>query len=292
MNRLQFTGRVADIRAWCKANGISEHEGRRRYVEHAILGCVARSSELRNAIVFKGGNALRIMYGSPRSTLDLDFTALPNALSDNENDIREIADQAFRLSRNSFGVRLRCQKVKRNPKGVEFTMPTYKINVAYQFPGDRYYEDMETRNLHETIPVEISLNDVVCDTEELSPLHDGRNTIKVCSLEDILAEKLRSILQQRVRKRNRSQDVYDIAAFARSHDTKINWQAVYMYFAVKCQARGIIAERREFDEAIREMASLNYDEEIGRQAQDDFIPFDEAWNEVEKVVDGLPGADA
>lgn len=292
MKTLQFTGQVSDIKSWCKENGIPEHVGRRRYVEHAILGCIARSGKLRNAIVFKGGNALRIMYGSSRSTLDLDFTALPDALSDDEDDLRVIADEAFRTSANSFSVKLRCQKVKRNPRGQEFTTPTYKISVAYQFPGDRYYENMETRNLSETVPVEISLNDVVCDMSELSPVANGRNTIKVCSLEDILAEKLRSILQQKVRNRNRSQDVYDIALFARSHAASINWQAVYTYFAIKCQARGIIAERKEFDVAIREMAALNYEKEINRQARDAFISFDDAWNEVERVVEGLPPANS
>ena len=289
---LQFTGRVSDIKAWCKENGISEHEGRRRYVEHAILGCIARSGKLRNAIVFKGGNALRIMYGSSRSTLDLDFTALPNALSDSEDDLRAIADTAFHISAKSFGVKLRCQKVKRNPRGIEFTTPTYKISVAYQFPGDRYFESMETRNLSDTVPVEISLNDIVCGISELSPVTNGRNTIKVCSLEDILAEKLRSILQQKVRNRNRSQDVYDIAVFARSHADSINWQSVYSYFAIKCQARGVIAERKEFDMVIRDMAALNYDEEIHRQARSAFISFDDAWHEVERVVEGLPPANS
>ena len=288
MKALQFTGRVSDIKAWCKENEISEHEGRKRYVEHAILGCIARSRELRNAIVFKGGNALRIMYGSSRSTLDLDFTALPNALPDSEADLRAIADAAFHNSAKSFGVKLRCQKVKRNPKRAEFTKPTFQIGVAYQFPGDRYFESMEGRNLTDTVPVEISLNDIVCGISVLSPVVNGRSTIQVCSLEDILAEKLRSLLQQKVRNRNRSQDVYDIALFARSHADSINWQSVYTYFAIKCQARGVIAERKEFDMVIRDMAAKNYDKEIQRQARSAFIPFADAWQEVETVVEGLP----
>lgn len=288
MKAIQFTGRFADIKLWCKENGIAEHEGRKRYVEHAILGCIARSGKLRNAIVFKGGNALRIMYGSTRSTLDLDFTALPNTLPDNEDALREIMYAAFYNSAISFGVKLRCQKVKRNPKSPEATKPTFDIRVAYQFPGDRYFESMETRNLIDTVPVEISFNDVVCGISEFSPIINDRSTIQVCSLEDILAEKLRSILQQKIRNRNRSQDVYDIALFAKSHADSINWQTVYTYFAIKCHARGIIADKKEFDMVIREMAYKNYDKEIQRQTRNAFIPFDEAWHAVETVVEGLP----
>lgn len=254
MKAIQFTGRFADILAWCKENGIAEHEGRRRYVEHAILGCIARSGKLRKAMVFKGGNALRIMYGSSRSTLDLDFTALPNTLSDDEDALRVDMGTAFDNSFTSFGVKLRCQKVKRNPKSPEATRPTFEISVAYQFPGDRYFDSMATQKLNETVPVEISFNDVVCGISKFSPVINDRSTIQVCSLEDILAEKLRSILQQKIRNRNRSQDVYDIALFAKSHADSINWKVVYMYFAIKCQARGIIADKREFDMVIREMA--------------------------------------
>lgn len=292
MRAVQFTGRVSDITAWCTENSIPVHESRRRYVEHAILGCIAKSGELRNAIVFKGGNALRIMYGSSRSTLDLDFTALPDALSDSEDELRAVADSAFRVSESAFGVKLRCQKVKRNPKGVQFTKPTFQISVAYQFPGDRYFNNMELGKVSSTVPVEISLNDVVCCISELSPVANGRNTIKVCSLEDILAEKLRSILQQKKRNRNRSQDVYDIAVFAKSHAESIDWQSVYSYFAIKCQARGVIAERKEFDMVIRDMAAKNYDEEIHRQARSAFIPFADAWQAVETVVKGLPHKNA
>lgn len=288
MKAIQFTGRVADITVWCKENGIAEHEGRRRYVEHAILGCIARSEKLRKAMVFKGGNALRIMYGSSRSTLDLDFTALPNTLSDDENALRVDMGTAFDNSFTLFGVKLRCQKVKRNPKSPEATRPTFEISVAYQFPGDRYFDSMETQKLNETVPVEISFNDVVCGISKFSPVINDRSTIQVCSLEDILAEKLRSILQQKIRNRNRSQDVYDIALFATSHADRINWQTVYMYFAIKCQARGIIADKREFDMVIREMAYKNYDREIQRQTRSAFIPFDEAWRAVETVVEGLP----
>lgn len=61
-----------------------------------------------------------------------------------------------------------------------------------------------------------------------------------------------------------------------------------MYFAIKCQARGIIADKREFDMVIREMAYKNYDREIQRQTRSAFIPFDEAWRAVETVVEGLP----
>jgi predicted nucleotidyltransferase component of viral defense system len=288
MKANQFTGRLADIQAWCKDYGIAERDARKRYVEHAILGCIAKSGKLRSAIVFKGGNALRIMYGSSRSTLDLDFTALPDTLSDDEDALREIMNAAFYNSAISFGVKLRCQKVKRNPKSPEATRPTFELSVAYQFPGDRYFDCMETQKINETVPVEISLNDVVCGISKFSPVINDRSTIQVCSLEDILAEKLRSILQQKIRNRNRSQDVYDIALFAKSHADSINWQAVYMYFAIKCQARGVIADKREFDMVIREMAYKNYDEEIQRQTRGAFIPFDEAWHAVKTVVEGLP----
>ena len=49
-----------------------------------MLSCIASDSELSKSIVFKGGNALRFFYESPRSTIDLDFSIDTNDFIDKE----------------------------------------------------------------------------------------------------------------------------------------------------------------------------------------------------------------
>lgn len=63
------------IAAWRLLTGVPADEARKRFVQYVILESIAATSGLAGSIVFKGGNALRFVYGSRRSTTDLDFTA-------------------------------------------------------------------------------------------------------------------------------------------------------------------------------------------------------------------------
>ncbi len=58
----------------------------REYAQHLFLSLLYQQSESEN-LLFKGGTALRIIYGSPRFSEDLDFTG--------ENILPEQLDEAF-----------------------------------------------------------------------------------------------------------------------------------------------------------------------------------------------------
>ena len=293
MNRpIAFSGNHSDITLWSNQFGIPSHEARQRYAELSILGCIGFDRRASRSIVLKGGNALRFAYGGTRSTIDLDFTAVQEALEDEGEVLRELFNQAFSGSEASFQIRLRCQRVKRRPRDGTGTHPTYDIGVAYQFPTDRYYADFEnkktSRNAPTVIPVEVSLNDLVCETKDYDPVHGKQDSaLLVCSLEDVIAEKLRSLLQQPIRNRNREQDVFDCVSFARSHKD-IDREKVFKFFIQKCETREITPSPDSFDTTVREMAMVNYEPTISNQAPNDFIVFEEAWSELIEFVESLP----
>lgn len=246
----------------------------------------------RQSFILKGGNALRFAHGGNRSTIDLDFTAARETLDDDAEVIRERLNGAFQNAESRFQIRLRCQRVIRRPKVGRGTHPTYDIGVGFQFPNDRYYADFAdkntTRSVPTVIPVEVSINDLVCETENYSPWAGSKSSLLVCSLDDILAEKLRSLLQQPIRHRNREQDVYDCASFLRSSRSSINIDKVYLFLIQKCAARKITPVAASFDGQVREMARQNYQESIRRQTGKNFIPFDEAWREVVNFIGDMP----
>jgi hypothetical protein len=84
MKVLSFPTSIIEIKNWCRQNNLKPHEGRQRYAEYVMLSCIASDSELSKSIVFKGGNALRFFYESPRSTIDLDFSIDTNDFIDKE----------------------------------------------------------------------------------------------------------------------------------------------------------------------------------------------------------------
>jgi predicted nucleotidyltransferase component of viral defense system len=277
---------LEELEPWRRRHpGVTVEEARTRFVQFVALESIAGDVPLRDVLSFKGGNALRFVYGNPRGTLDLDFTA-GAALPDEGEQIRSALDRALRRGGNLFGIKLKCQRVDRKPPKKQATLPTYDVAIGYQLPGDRYFADFETapRSVSTVVKLEISFNDVVCETrpQRLSPRLPGE--LCVCTLEDILAEKLRALLQQVIRNRHRPQDVYDIARMARDHGPSLDYGKVAGYLQRKAAAREIKVSRGAFaDEDVKQRAAYEYDKVI-LVSDADRIPFEDAWQTVMAFV--------
>lgn len=260
-------------------------EARRRLVQFVVLASMSSSNALASRVAFKGGNALRFLHGNLRSTLDLDFSA-DGDFPDNPDAIKGLMDSALKSTEQRYRVKARCQSCHRLPPRLDKTRPTYNLKVCYQFPGDRYYQNFEERtNYSEVVEIEISLNDVLCETTE-EEFHPSAKPMRVCTLNDIIAEKLRALLQQVPRRRSRPQDVFDIASVIRRHGDTVDLGKISAFLLQKSEAREIIATKSSFNESVREKAAVTYDQEV-RPFTTAFIPFDEAWEDVLRLVSRL-----
>ena len=108
----------------------------------------------------------------------------------------------------------------------------------------------------------------------------------VSSLEDIVAEKLRALLQQQIRGRNRCQDVYDICICIRRKNLDLS--KIAKYLKNKSAIRGIEPQKSSFNENIRDRAAIDYNNRIRNEVPKTIIPpFDEAWQEILSLVQKL-----
>jgi len=273
---------LAEIEKWRLGRNITSEEARKRFVQYVVLDLIA-SADWADQVAFKGGNALRFGYGSPRSTVDLDFTAAPD-FPDDASTIRSLLDSALSRGLHRHLVRARCQSIRRNPRSPQATHPTYDISVAYQLPGDRQYESFDQAvGIKTVIRLEISLNDVVCEFIPQKLSAGAAHTLRVCSLEDILAEKLRALLQQPIRNCSRPQDVYDIARIYCEDRGHLDLTKISRFLLRKAESRNIPVARSAFDQGVRRRASQEYGHLF--EAQDpDQIPFDDAWLLVLELV--------
>ncbi|MCA9101826.1 MAG: nucleotidyl transferase AbiEii/AbiGii toxin family protein [Planctomycetales bacterium] len=178
MEKRVYPSSLSEIDRWSQEQQVSTEQARSRFIEFVILSCIASYRITRQGMVLKGGNALRFVYQSARSTKDLDFTADTTGIPDNEEGIRRLLDESLAHAERQFNVKARCQRVKRNPKRPEATWPTYDVKIGYQLPTDRYFHDFGNRHVPSVIPVEISFNDLVCDTQTWADIPD----LRVCSL--------------------------------------------------------------------------------------------------------------
>ena len=161
--------------------------------------------------------------------------------------VREKLETALRRVEKRFGIKAKCQRVKRNPSREGATRPTYEITIGYQYPDDRYYLNFDDKIVPTVIHVEISLYDKVCEAISIYLASDSRSRLRVCSLEDIIGEKLRALLQQPLRERNREQDVYDIAWTFRRNKSQLDYSKIGKYLQEKSKFVTSMPNRSAFN---------------------------------------------
>lgn len=285
-----FPTSIAEIPAWSEQESVSIPEAERKYAQYLILQGISESNDLRDSLVFKGGNALEFFHLANRTTVDLDFSFVEPesnipALVD---AVRTQLDDALNSRTDHFGTRLRVQGLRQNPRGAHITRPTLRASVAYALPNqprqlERLLKGEPGAN---TIPVEMTVNEIVCDWTA-TPIGTSTGTLLVASREDIIAEKLRAILQQQVRNRTRRQDILDIASLWSLPNHSIQTELVSDFLTRKSEAREIYPTKSRFRvPEIRERSARDY-AELANTTRYMFIPFDEAWEIVMNLVDQL-----
>lgn len=241
-------------------------------------------------MVFKGGNALDFVLLPNRSTLDLDFTldhtpAAPPILA---ADIERRFGFGCRLIAGRMGMALVVQRVRQNPPGPDRTFVTFAVSVGYALPDQQAVIERARRGgrIAQTIDVDVSINEPICASTYLS-LGAGLGTIRISTLEEIVSEKLRALLQQPIRKRERPQDLLDISVVFRS-GTPLDPVSVARFLLVKAAARNVPVSRVAFHEP--EIARLTHEgyDDLRATTRTLFIPFEEALGILLRFVDTLP----
>jgi len=195
---------------------IEESNGKYRMMRqavHVILKSISIDESLNETMVMKGGTLLGVKHGSDRYTKDIDFsTEIKLSDFDIESFFTKLND-SMDLAESGLGYGLKCKvqsyKIQPNPQG---TFPTVQIKIAFcERTNAVAMQRLESKQSHSFISIDFSFNEKTYDFDFLSLDSDDEDDhVKTYSLTDLMAEKYRSLLQQKVRERNREQDVYDI----------------------------------------------------------------------------------
>ncbi|CAN5605973.1 hypothetical protein BH23CHL2_BH23CHL2_26400 [soil metagenome] len=276
-----------EIASWATDHRVAIDDARRRFAQYGILRAIAASRRLRSTIVLKGGNAIDFIWHPNRSTLDLDFSAEASVRPEDrpERWIATALQQALDASTALLGTTYRVQRLRRQPPGEDKTFVSLNANVAYalQDEGRLRQRIRAGEPLSRIIPIEISLNEVLCDVVSIQL--DDRNVLRICSIEDIIAEKLRALLQQVTRNRVRSQDLLDIVVLLRDHPVRAS--AVSSFLLQKAEARHVSVSRSSFrDPEVQRRAGQDY-AALKSTVRYSFIEFDEALRDLFTFVDSL-----
>jgi predicted nucleotidyltransferase component of viral defense system len=212
----------------------------RDYLLSWILAAIGHHETLREALVFKGGTALKKCYfGNYRFSEDLDFSSLPGAPLGQELEaaIDTVCKSAAKMLDEYAPVQIHWERYTEkdpHPGGQE------AFAIRAQLPWQR---QPQTRVL-----VEISVDEkVLCPPCHQAVIHDYGEPIEVelqvYTLEEIIAEKLRAILQHQEKleergwARSRARDYYDIWRILGTYQDSLDLTGFTSLLREKCQVR-------------------------------------------------------
>ncbi|PAP76038.1 nucleotidyl transferase AbiEii/AbiGii toxin family protein [Rubrivirga marina] len=251
----------------------------------AVLAALRHHEDLAQHYVLKGGLVLQRVYGSPRESDDIDLNhvrAHENALTDaHEVTLRDVCDRLAETVQDTaprFGL---DQATLRIVKWSQL-LPTVFAEVDYRT------DDAEP--VEGAVEVQVTLCERVCHTA-LARI-DGVPVL-ASTLDDVVADKLKVLLQQRRRGKVRHSDVYDlwfalsVAPFVPDPDVVREALLVKMaswpeYLPItRSQFRAV---------GVRTFAEQGYRALRAEQPGLPFAPFDVVWRTIEAFVDamGLP----
>lgn len=181
------------IRRLAQRHGIGMQVQERDYVQHLLLWQLYSQTQ---EMVFKGGTALRVVYGGNRYSEDLDFNAseepaLLQALW--EKVIRRLAD---------FGLIAEMRNAWTSDVG-------YSFDISFQEPlydgRDRSKGKIRIDINRRPEEVETHRELMTCEYDDVRPF-----VVTVLTPEHLLAEKVRALLVRR-----KPRDLYDIWLLSR-----------------------------------------------------------------------------
>lgn len=278
-----------ELATWATNNNATVDEARHRFAQFAALCGISSIPRLRSALVFKGGNAIDFVWFANRSTRDLDFSfdESGDMVVVDETILRDLLGQATRIATARFGIVFAIHTVRQQPPGGGRTFVTYEGRVGYALLDEpRLIVRMQNgQPSPHVLPIDISINEPICG-DTLFTVDEHFPPLRVSTVEDIVSEKLRALLQQPLRNRNRRQDVLDLAVLIRA-TPDLNEQQVGAFLETKARARGVVVSRTAFRAPeIAGRARLDYDA-LDATARTMLIPFDDAFAMVLELVDRL-----
>ncbi|MBD3398331.1 hypothetical protein GF412_03920 [Candidatus Micrarchaeota archaeon] len=228
-----------EVKAIATEHGVPISQIEKDYVIGWLLWGISKNRALSNQLVLKGGNCLRkLYYPETRFSDDLDFTAKT-----------KFGTGQFKNHLNGL-----CGQV-RERSGLEFDLEQTKVKVTpisheglHAIDGRVYFRGFAgDSSITMRIKFDVSEYEKIVLPLQTHPLIHGYSDADLCStdvlaysLEEVLAEKLRSWIQ-----RTRPRDLFDMATIIKSGAIPINHGQIMNAFLQKTVYKNIPTANQE-----------------------------------------------
>lgn len=244
----------------------------RDYLLSWILAGIEQVESLRDTLAFKGGTALKKCYfGDYRFSEDLDFSGMEGIPTGDamEQAIQDTCDAAAVLLDEYAPVEIVCERYTEkdpHPGGQE------AFTIRARLPWHR--------QLHTRVMIEITVDEkVLKPVQNRRVIHEYGEPVEVqvqvYALEEIVAEKLRAILQhieklhERGWSRSRARDYYDLWRVMGTYRDQMDLSDFVSFLREKCAVRNV---RFEGPESFFQETMLAYVEKAWQQWLGPLVP--------------------
>lgn len=278
-----------NISEWVETSVDRPGEAEFRQAVYVILTAIHSTSMLRDMMVMKGGILMAIQYRSARFTTDIDFSAKETLREVDVDQFHKEFDRALISAAvdSEYDMECRIQSCKVRPsKRPEATFPSINLTIGYARKGAKDHKNLLKKRAQRVVAIDFSLNESILSVEHLTSWGEGG--IQVYGFTDLVAEKIRALLQQPTRKRNRRQDVYDLYILLGRVVSDNEKNEILESLQKKAQSRNLSPDCNTLsDPEVRRRAELEYhtlaDEVVGKLPD-----FGLAFVRLEKFYRSLP----
>lgn len=263
---------------------------------HIILMGISINHRLADNMIMKGGALLALRYKSKRHTTDVDFST---KLKLEEQEITFLLSElsnSLERARVVLGYNLiRCvvQSYKIKPRA-NASFPTLQIRVGYaNSNAQSEVKRLEAGESTRVVRIDYSFNEKTYNTEKILLSSDSESYVQVYSIHDLMAEKYRALIQQKIRKRNRFQDIYDLNFLIMNHLNELNEydkKLILLSMKEKFKSRSLLhllSPEMLGQREIIERSSANYSA-IADTIPDEVPKFEDAYKRVSDFLWELP----
>lgn len=266
-----------------------------RQAVHTILTSISSDAELHASMVLKGGILLAIRYKSDRHTKDLDLSTDKKLSEDFTKDfIVKTLNNSLAITVEELPYNLACkvQSARQNPKDSNSTYPTMELTVGYAYQGTpKHKRLLGVSGSPTVVSIDYSLNEAIPCVEEIAISHESPDSsLKVYSLADLIAEKYRSFLQQKIRDRQRRQDIYDINLLDENTGefSDVEKIKILTSLIIKCKDRGLDPNKDSMDcPELKRRAIARYPE-LTAEVPAELPDFEIIFSNVQSLYKSLP----
>lgn len=210
--------------------GVRDQQIEKDYILSWILQGIAQNEKLSTSIVFKGGTVLKKVYFEDyRFFEDLDFTLLDSEMSNEQ--IFEWFAEVFEYIQDEANIPL---EIIDNNEHEDARLPDGQGGINFYIS---YVGPLGGVGANKRVKVDISRSEVLQFEPSLQNAYlgysdQGDHQLLCYPLEEVLVEKLRSIMQ-----RMQARDFYDIWYLLEMHEMDITYYV--NEFKAKCESKEI-----------------------------------------------------